>query len=278
MLQSNTGIALDSNKPLVSIGMPVFNGEEYIRGALDSLLAQSFGNFELIISDNASTDKTGKICQEYAALDKRIRYIRQRENVGAIQNFRIVLEQAQGEFFMWAAHDDRWDKHFIEKLIGVHRYDPYCGLVFCDYEVVNYITGKKYKYSTIPSTARSSYMNFMIRTLWMTPNVVYGLFKRDALFGLQFDVFDLWDVYVSIMVAAKYKIRITNSTLFYSGQKAVRREDYSLTGSKISHRDFLIHQFKVGVDNFGVVRAIFGLFFAGCNIIRMRFLAKKYDV
>jgi len=72
--------------------MPVYNGEKYIREALDSLLAQTFTDFELIISDNASTDGTQVICEEYAARDPRIRYVRQRENRGAVANFRFVLD------------------------------------------------------------------------------------------------------------------------------------------------------------------------------------------
>jgi len=101
----------------VSIGMPVYNGAAYIRRALDSLLAQTFAEFELIISDNASMDGTQKICEEYERADSRIRYIRQKKNIGPIRNFDFVLNQAEGEYFMWAAHDDLWERRFIELLI-----------------------------------------------------------------------------------------------------------------------------------------------------------------
>ncbi|HEY9297142.1 MAG TPA: glycosyltransferase, partial [Phormidium sp.] len=80
------------NKPLVSIGMPVYNGDRYLRLALDSLLAQDYENFDLIISDNASTDKTQEICLEYAAKDSRIRYYRNQVNVGASENFKVVVD------------------------------------------------------------------------------------------------------------------------------------------------------------------------------------------
>jgi glycosyltransferase involved in cell wall biosynthesis len=93
----------NNHVPAISIGMPVYNGEKYIREALDSLLAQTFTDFELIISDNASTDSTSNICKEYAIRDSRIRYIRQHKNIGAIANFKFLLEQASGDFFMWAA-------------------------------------------------------------------------------------------------------------------------------------------------------------------------------
>lgn len=105
------------NLPTVSIGMPVYNGERYIKEALNSLLAQSFKDFELIISDNASTDDTGSICREYANRDARIRYVRQSENKGAVANFQFVLDEAKGTYFMWAAHDDVWDTRWIETLL-----------------------------------------------------------------------------------------------------------------------------------------------------------------
>ena len=104
--------------PLVSIGMPVYNGEKYIREALDSLLAQTFTDFELIISDNASTDATEIICREYAAHYPQIRYVRQRENRGATANFQFVLDEAVGEYFMWAAADDLCKPEFIEYLVS----------------------------------------------------------------------------------------------------------------------------------------------------------------
>jgi glycosyltransferase involved in cell wall biosynthesis len=99
--------------PEASIGMPVYNGEKTIRAALDSVLAQTFTDFELIISDNASTDGTTAICREYAARDRRIRYVRQRENRGPAANFRFVLDEAVGKYFMWAACDDIRSPDFL---------------------------------------------------------------------------------------------------------------------------------------------------------------------
>ena len=99
--------------------MPVYNGERFIRKALDSLLAQTFTDFELIISDNASSDRTEAICREYVARDPRVRYVRQSENRGALANFQFVLDEAAGEYFMWAAADDVWDSKFIEILLPV---------------------------------------------------------------------------------------------------------------------------------------------------------------
>ena len=104
--------------PQVSIGMPVYNGEATVRKAIDSILAQTFNNFELIISDNASTDGTEAICRKFAEQDVRVKYFRQTENLGAGANFEFVLRRSVGDYFMWAAADDRRSPDFLE--INVH--------------------------------------------------------------------------------------------------------------------------------------------------------------
>lgn len=100
--------------PLVSIGMFVYNGDACIRDAIESILNQTFKDYELIISDNASSDKTEKICREYANKDQRIHYIRQLKNFGAAKNMLYVLDQAVAEYYMWAAHDDIKSPDFLE--------------------------------------------------------------------------------------------------------------------------------------------------------------------
>lgn len=107
--------------PRLSIGMPIYNGEAYVSEAIDSLLAQTTGDFELIISDNASTDSTPAICQAYAAQDSRVRYIRQPSNLGASGNFVFVLRAARYEYFMWAACDDVWSPTWTETLLRAFR-------------------------------------------------------------------------------------------------------------------------------------------------------------
>jgi len=102
-----------SSPPPVSIGMPVFNGEKYVVQAIDSILGQSYSDFELIISDNASDDRTPEICQEFARKDSRIRYFRQASNVGAPRNFNFVFREAHGRYFKWAAANDVCDRDLV---------------------------------------------------------------------------------------------------------------------------------------------------------------------
>jgi glycosyltransferase involved in cell wall biosynthesis len=103
-----------SGAPRLSIGLPVYNGENYVAEALDALLAQTYTDFELIISDNASTDGTETICRDYAARDPRIRYLRQAHNIGAAPNHNFLVERARGELFKWAAHDDLFAPKLVE--------------------------------------------------------------------------------------------------------------------------------------------------------------------
>lgn len=122
------------NKGLVSIGMPTYNRAHLLPRSLDSLLSQTYKNFELIISDDCSVDDTLKICQEYASCDSRIRYVRHSKNIGNIANFQYVITQARGEYFMWAADDDYWDKTFIEKLVLALEQNPKTSLAMSSYQ------------------------------------------------------------------------------------------------------------------------------------------------
>jgi glycosyltransferase involved in cell wall biosynthesis len=105
--------------PRVSIGLPVFNGEKFLEQTLEALLEQTYENFELIISDNASTDRTSEICRTYAAKDRRIFYYRHCENMGAARNFNRVFEWSRGEYFKWAAVDDLCAPSFLQCCVEV---------------------------------------------------------------------------------------------------------------------------------------------------------------
>src|SRR3982751_485615 len=100
--------------PKVSIGLPVYNGELHLALALDSILAQTYGDFEIVISDNGSTDGTESICRRYAAADPRIRYERNETNRGAAWNYNHVFELSRGEYFKWMAHDDLIEPNYLE--------------------------------------------------------------------------------------------------------------------------------------------------------------------
>lgn len=101
------------SNPLVSIGLPVYNGAQFLSLSLDSLLSQDYDHFELIITDNASTDITPEICRHYAEKDRRILYHRNQENIGLFGNFNRAFALSKGDYFMWAGAHDLWDKNFV---------------------------------------------------------------------------------------------------------------------------------------------------------------------
>ena len=122
-------------KPLITIGIPVFNGEKFLNVVIDSLLEQTYSNFELIISDNCSEDSTEFICRKYQILDSRIKYFRQKENIGMFPNFNFLLNKASGDYFMWAAADDKWEKIFLEQAEAILENNPDCVSVFSHFEI-----------------------------------------------------------------------------------------------------------------------------------------------
>ncbi|MDP3465953.1 MAG: glycosyltransferase family 2 protein [Sulfuricurvum sp.] len=203
--------------PSVSIGMPVYNGETFIREALDSLLSQTFTDFELIISDNGSTDRTEAICREYAAKDERIRYIRQPENRGAIGNFQFVLDEAAGEYFMWAAADDKWSPNWIEILLQIiltHTNTSAFGKVvtidknghLLDHPVNN----RDLSFSGNKLFRRLKY--FFELESFGKANIIYGLFKLKDIKKLQLNAFEFdYNIVYDIL----------QTTEFHCSQKAV---------------------------------------------------------
>lgn len=179
------------NAPRVSIGMPAYNARRFIREAIDSLLQQTFADFELIISDNASTDETGDICLEYAKRDSRIRYIRQTTNIGAANNFLFVVQQATGKYFMWAATDDRWDVNWLEIL--EREMKPGVSLSFGS--VRRFQDGNPATWQgTLRSLSGPVTLRMLTYFLWNNSqsgksDAVYGLYRSDQILHVATEIF-----------------------------------------------------------------------------------------
>lgn len=124
-------------EPLVSIGLPVFNGERFLTQAVDSLLQQTYRNIELIISDNASTDATAEICNRYTAADGRVRYSRLPENIGGVPNANRVFSLASGTYYMLAADDDVWGPTYLEQCVRCLEQDPSVVLVCSEMAIID---------------------------------------------------------------------------------------------------------------------------------------------
>lgn len=175
-----------SSSTLVSIGLPVFNGEAYVRQAIESVLQQQYSTLELIIHDNASTDGTGDICRDFAASDARVRYFRNVRNLGAAANYNLCFERARGTYFKWAAHDDRMAPDYLRKTVAALDAAP--DAVLCTVGVTE-IDGadrplRTYANRFPGSTSRSAARRFgaAIHTRHQCEDF-FGLFRRKALIG-----------------------------------------------------------------------------------------------
>jgi glycosyltransferase involved in cell wall biosynthesis len=173
------------NKPLVSIGMPVYNGERFIQQAVDSLLAQDYKYFELIISDNASADRTADICKSYAAKDARVRYYHNEENSGPVANFNRVLECAGGEYFMWAACDDLWEPTYISTLLQSLMMTRSGVLAFPAFDNVDEHSQQIRTYPRLFELPSEDILrrlqNYITQKEWLgKANLIYGLMRRTA--------------------------------------------------------------------------------------------------
>lgn len=114
----------ETSRPCISIGLPVYNGENYLEDALGCLLAQTAEDFELIISDDASTDRSAEIALDHASKDRRIRFEQANERLGGSRNFNRVFALARGRYFRWAAHDDLCAPTYLERCLDVLESDP----------------------------------------------------------------------------------------------------------------------------------------------------------
>ncbi len=174
---------MTSITPRVTIGLPVYNGQNYLVETLESLLAQTFADFELVISDNASTDRTEAICREYAARDARIHYYRNDENIGASANYNRAFELGRGEYFKWAAHDDVLAPTYLERCVAVLDADPDVVLAYTQAKaidskgnIVKIYPGKQHFNSPDP---RERFYEFVLDPHPVV--AVFGLMRREVL-------------------------------------------------------------------------------------------------
>ncbi|GIK40320.1 MAG: glycosyl transferase [Chloroflexota bacterium] len=144
---------MTQNKPRVSIGLPVYNGEFHLKETLDSILCQTFSDFELIISDNGSTDRTQQICEDYMAKDTRIKYYRSVKNLGIAPNYNRVFELSSGEYFKWADYDDLLAPDFLAKCVEVLDNHPEVAVCFPKAKVIDENGTFLEDYDPLPDTS-----------------------------------------------------------------------------------------------------------------------------
>jgi glycosyltransferase involved in cell wall biosynthesis len=171
------------NIPKISIGLPVYNGEAYLGKAIQSILDQSYPDFELIISDNASTDNTEQICRDFAVRDSRIRYFRNEVNIGAGANHNRVFELARGEFFKCAAHDDLYPREMLKHCLEVFENGTSSiAVVYSLFEVIDE-SGNSLEVRTDPIEKRDPRPHVRLARLLLNIgfySATYGLMRSDV--------------------------------------------------------------------------------------------------
>ena len=167
----------------MSVGVPVRNGARFLAETLDSLLAQSYADFELLISDNASTDETETICRAYAARDPRIHFFRSDVDLGLAGNYNFLFLQARGKYFKWAAADDLHEPDYLRRCVEVLDRDPSVVLAYCKSRFID--ENGKPVVETDPgfdprSEAARERLRYVIRSnRWV--NAIFGLIRSEVL-------------------------------------------------------------------------------------------------
>jgi glycosyltransferase involved in cell wall biosynthesis len=175
--------------PLVSIGVPVYNGQRFVARTLASILAQTHRDLEVLICDNASTDETEKICRAYAERDQRIRYWRSGRNVGAAANYNRTFAQSSGRYFKWAAADDEFAPEFIERAVQRLEEDPGAVLAYSRIGLIDEAGALLSEWEMPQSLDVSSVVERLRRLelcgLHFEPNcaltLIFGLIRSDVL-------------------------------------------------------------------------------------------------
>lgn len=170
--------------------MPVFNDKKFLKRALDSLLVQTHRDFELIISDDGSTDGSEEICKEYVHADPRIQYIRQAQNMGISKNMEFLLSKARGKYFMWAANDDVWHPEFIETLKKGLQHHPDAAMAFGPmiYIDENDKELQKPKVNRIDYSGKTAISRLFKLINLFDDACGYGLFVKEKIKAVQFPV------------------------------------------------------------------------------------------
>lgn len=241
--------------PLISIGLPVYNGEKYIRRTIESVLAQTYHNIELIICDNASTDSTLEIVESYAQKDKRIQIYRQETNLGAIPNYRLALELASGKYFKWIAADDVITADFLENCLGILEDRPeiifvYSKAAFIDDEdkIIYFFDDVMTleEWTSAPAERMRQHMGAVLRDGSAANVFVFGLARTNVLkeleplgnyFGCDFvytaDVFLHGEIYEYPQVMSFYRRHEGSSSSYKKAPSAKKQQQFydpSITG------------------------------------------------
>ncbi|POR47347.1 FkbM family methyltransferase [Bosea psychrotolerans] len=229
--------------PRVTVGVPTHNGQRTIARALESLAAQTFRDFRVVISENASTDHTASYIQNSASKFQDIQVIRQKNILTAGENFKAVLAQCSTEYFVWLADDDWWEPRFLEACVALLDSDAAGVTAFTDFRVYyHFIDRYSDRMGYVASASHDPRLNILTRTVNMAPCAIYGVHRSHAIkaaIARLPDAFDFHDVAVTIEMAAKGQMLLSKQDLFRAGiVDEARLQRRSLDGNQIRYAPF----------------------------------------
>jgi len=243
-------------RPKVSIGMPVFNGESFIENAINSILSQTFKDFELVISDNNSDDKTEEICKQFLLQDERVKYIKHEKNQGAMNNFMFAFNSSSGDYFMWAAADDFYHKDHIKNLFTLLDNDLDASVAMsaarCLDEKNNLISEVTYETSLFKKINNFK-VSKKLATGYKLHYFIYGLWKRNSLEKLMPLIDCRYGDRVFILLASikYYFVYSPKPTYFRRIQSELSYKKYAKTDPKLAK------QYSSNIESFKSVLFFF---------------------
>jgi len=232
-------------KKLISIGIPTRNKSIYLKKALDNLFGQTYKNYEIIVSDNNSSDKTKEACNAFKHKNN-FKYYQQKKQLSAIENFNFVLNKASGDYFMWAADDDVWDKNFIKKILEeFEKSSDNVALIAPKFEVI-FSSGeinrrKRKSFSNYPKTY-ITFEDFVKEDFYgFKTCIFYGIYKTKYLKQIggyvNLSSLSASDYLTLHKLMSLYKVKLLNKILFYKREKFYKDK---FENSKISKSKLIL--------------------------------------
>lgn len=247
---------MQNNAPLITIGMPIYNGDKFLNQALESLSKQTFTDYEILISDNASIDKTADIIKEWQAKNPKIKYFRQEENIGALKNFEWLLNNSKSNWFMFAAYDDLWSENYLSELYKKIKENNEDVLLSAPKVIKTKENGEfdiEREFDKRINTAEGlTRIKLLLR--WVQSGWFYGLYNKQALteaFNYANYKFKLtWgsDFIVLLPILLSGKVTGNNNAVFYQRQTGISDQKYRPKTFKTQYelyKKFLSHSFNI---------------------------------
>jgi glycosyltransferase involved in cell wall biosynthesis len=238
-------------RPSVAVGMPIFNGEQYLQQALESLIRQDYPELSILISDNASSDSTARIVRHYAERDSRIVFHRMAHNVGALENFRFVLRETKSDFFMWAAHDDIWPEGFVSAAANCLACDPDAVMVNSTTLLIDENGKALPSWPSRPQLIDLGSLTYAARIQAIAERVgwcIYGLIKKESLIATSVftDNSPTQDVLLTYELAAMGSFRVLQSIKPFQYRLVPKTQDMvaSNLGIKSDKGQVMTNMFK----------------------------------